>query len=257
MHRPLLRPSRTALAIRCCKFVALGVLVGALCFYTSRALPRGGQTRVVAAEQPGSPLLVVPAFVDSSNPLRPQYTYFLTNLSEKPIRAYTIQESVSLDAGAPIIGATMSHLLAVKLFLMPGATKQEEGGLGATYETSPVKIELAVDFVEFADGTRWGADANNSGDRLDGMRAGGKAAAKKYREILDAKGVIALEQALAASDLMRPGSQSKSQAWAEGFNTGVNTVKSRLVKAKTEKGLEELRHELNRPFDSTDGRQEP
>jgi len=41
------------------------------------------------------------------------------------------------------------------------------------------------------------------------------------------------------------------------FRLALNTVKYRLAKAKTKGGLDETKLELNRPFDSTDGRLEP
>ncbi|HYG81261.1 MAG TPA: hypothetical protein VD861_12775 [Pyrinomonadaceae bacterium] len=116
---------------------------------------------------------------------------------------------------------------------------------------------MVVDFVEFADGTRWGGDAGRSGEMLDGYRAGGKAALKKYREILASGGTDALEQALASQDSLQPDDKTKSSVWLDGFSSGVSRVKSRLSTAKTKGGQEEVRRELGKPFDSTEGRQEP
>ncbi len=212
---------------------------------------------VLRSPQPDSPLLISPTYIDSSNPLSPRYGYSITNISDKPIRAFTIQESVSLDAGAPIVSTTFSHLPAMKLFLMSHDLRQEEGGRGSTYQHPPIKVELSVDFVEFADGTRWGIDTSNSGDRLDGIRGGGKAAIKKYREILANEGASALEQAMMNSDLIQPERPPKSEMWAEGFKTGVNFVKNRLIEAKAKKGQGEVVRELTKSFDSTEGRQEP
>ena len=118
-------------------------------------------------------------------------------------------------------------------------------------------MELAVDFVEFADGTRWGDDISKTGEMLDGYRAGGKAATKRYREILASGGADALEQALASQDSVQPDDKTKSSVWMDGFSSGVSRVKSRLSVAKTKGGQEEVRRELAKPFDSTEGRQEP
>lgn len=239
------------------KFLALGGLTGCLLFYSGYGFSQASAPRIVVTQQPESPLLIVPTYVDSSNPLRPRYGYSVTNTSDKPIRAFTIQEGVSLDAGAPIIGTTLSHSPAVKLFLVPHDSRQKEGGLGSIYQSPPIKVELAADFVEFADGTRWGEDKANSGDRLDGIRAGGKAAMKKCREILANGGTDRFEEALANLSSILPENHSQSDVWVEGFSIGVNIVKSRLSEAKLKKGQDEVKRELAKPFDSTEGRQEP
>lgn len=241
------------------KFVMLGVLTGSLWFlYNNHGFSQiAPPLRIVVAQQSDSPLLLLSTYVDSSNPLQPRYGYSITNISEKPIRAFTIQESVSTDGGAPIIRTGLTHSPAVKLFLKPHESRQEEGGLGSIYQSPPDKVELAVDFVEFADDTRWGDDVSKSGEMLDGFRAGGKAAIKRYHEILANEGFNGLEQALANSNLIPPDSQSKSVKWTDGFNSGVSNVKSRLVRAKTKGGQDGVKRELEKPFDSTEGRQEP
>jgi len=118
-------------------------------------------------------------------------------------------------------------------------------------------VELVVDFVEFADGTRWGDNKGKFAERLDGMRAGGKAAIKKYREILAKDGANGFERAMENSNLIQPEEHSNPGDWADGFNTGVNIVKNRLKAAKTKGEQDEIKRELDKPFDSTEGRQEP
>jgi hypothetical protein len=91
------------------------------------------------------------------------------------------------------------HFPAEKLLFPPHVSRQEDGGIGRIYQQAPVEIVLAVDFVEFADGTRWGDDIGKSGERLDGQRAGGNAAITKYREVLLKEGINGLESAFAES----------------------------------------------------------
>ena len=240
------------------KFLILGVLTGGLWFFSGYGFSQTAPPpRIVVAQQPDSPLLIVSTYVDSSNSLQPRYGYSITNVSDKPIRAYTIQESISLGPGPSIISSTMSHSPAVKLFLKPNESRQEEGGLGGTYKVPPVEVSLAVDFVEFADGKRWGDDTSKSADRLDGIREGGKAAIKNYRKILDNEGDDGFERAMSNPNLIQPEGAPKSSIWDEGFKTGVNMVKRRLRAAKTKGGQDEVNRELDRPFDSTEGRQEP
>ena len=148
------------------KSLILGIMVGSLWFFYNRHgfSQTAPPLRIVVAEQPDSPLLILSTYVDASDPLRPRYGYSITNNSDKAIRSYAIQESVSLDAGASIISTSLTHAPAVKQFLKPHQSRQEEWGLGKTYPSPPIKVELAVDFVEFADSTRWGDDAGKYSD---------------------------------------------------------------------------------------------
>jgi hypothetical protein len=146
---------------------------------------------------------------------------------------------------------------AVKLLLKPHESKQEDGGYGHLYQSPPTEMELTIDFVEFADGTRWGDDTSRFADILDGMRAGGKAALKRYREILANEGAQGLEEALAGQNPVRPDAAAKPAEWNDGLTMGVNTVNRRLKAAKAKDGLEGVKRELDKPFDATEGRQEP
>ncbi len=240
------------------KFFALGILIGSLLFFYHR--PSSSQTaalRVVAADQPDAPLRILPTFVDPENPLRPRYGYSITNTTDKAIVAYAIQESVSLGPGSPIVTTTLSHLPAKKLLLGPHDSRQEESGSGKTYDRAPTEVRLSVDFVEFADATRWGEDQIRSGERLDGERAGGRAALKKYREVLAADGVNVLIEALENPNLIQLGDPTKSSNWLDGFKTGTSIVKGRLAAARMKGGHDAVRRELEKPFDSTEGRLEP
>jgi hypothetical protein len=165
------------------RFILLGILMGSLWHYTGYGFSQTDQLRVVAEKQPGSPLLIQVTNVDASNPLQPRYQYTVTNVGDKSVRAYAIKESTSLDAGGPVVRTHFTNLPSMAQFLTPYGVKSAEGGLGSSYQVPPIKVELSVDFVELTDGTRWGDDTAKSGDTLDGMRAGGKAAIKKYREV--------------------------------------------------------------------------
>jgi hypothetical protein len=51
--------------------------------------------------------------------------------------------------------------------------------------------------------------------------------------------------------------QTKSDAWAKGFEMGVDFVRGRLKRAKQKNGRDGVRREIDKPFDSTEGRQDP
>jgi len=214
--------------------------------------------RLTIAKQPDCPLLVLSTGIDSTNPLEPHYSYSVTNRVEKPIIAYAIRETVKLGSGTPIVGTSFVHLPSETLILRPHESRQEDGGFGKASDRAPSEINISVDFVEFADGTRWGEDVGKSGDRLDGQRAGGEAAIKRYREALSTQGLQGLEIALDNPNLVQPQrGTTDSTDWREGFVQGVSVVKQRLIRAKVKDGQAGVAVELTKPFDSKVGRRDP
>src|SRR5215213_4261470 len=101
------------------RFLMLGVLAGGLWFYTGYGFSQADQLRVVAAKQPGSPLLIQITNVDSSNPLQPRYQYSVTNVGDKPVRAYAIKEGTSLDAGGPVVRTSFTNFPSTAQYLTP------------------------------------------------------------------------------------------------------------------------------------------
>ena len=239
------------------KPLVIGVISGAALFFVYARTSQTASPRIVIAKQANCPLQLLSTGVDSSNPLAPHYWYSVTNTSNKPVSAYAIQQQISLVPGAPTTGTSFVHFPSETLFLRPAASRVDDGGIGSAYPKPPVEITLIVDFVEFADGSRWGDDTSRSGDRLDGKRAGGQAAIKRYREILNQRGFQELELALTKAAPGTPEGGNFSAEWYDGFGTGVSVVQHRLITAKQKRGPEGIRSELEKPFDSKDGRREP
>jgi hypothetical protein len=241
------------------KAIGAGALLGALLFFVNgRSLSQTKDPRIVTTRQTNSPLLLLSTGVESTNPLEPHYWYSVTNTSEKPVSAYAITQRVSLGPGTPITSTSFTYLPSANLILRPHESRQENGGVGKSYPKAPIEITLNVDFVEFVDGTRWGEDLGKSGDRLDGLRSGGQEAIKRYRDVLNLKGVAGLEAAMSDSSFLKPSSEAgRSTDWQDGFRTGVNTVTQRLISAKTKGGLEGVKSELDRPLGSKNEGREP
>jgi hypothetical protein len=49
--------------------------------------------------------------------------------------------------------------------------------------------------------------------------------------------------------------QPKSEEWGRGFDMGVGFVRGRIKQAKERGGKDEVRRELDKPYDSSEGRQ--
>lgn len=239
------------------KGLMLGMLSAATLFYLyAQTGSRPSPLKVVVEEQPNSPVLLLPTFIDDSNPLVPRYGYSLTNKSDKRITAYTIKRTAVLSDGGTNVGYEVVELPAVKILIAPNQSRQDELGY-VSFPQPPASITLSMDFVEFVDGTRWGTDITKTGDRLDGKRQGGQLAIRKFREILANKGIDALSQALEAEGLIQPPDKTKSDAWLNGFRTGINVTRQRLTTAKQRGGREAVEKALSEGFDSRDGRVEP
>jgi hypothetical protein len=116
-------------------------------------------------------------------------------------------------------------------------------------------VRLAVDFVEFNDGTTWGPDAENSRDRLAGQREGAKLERQRLSQLLQVKGREALRSDLQTSDVKRVESLSKGNhttQWVAGFRTGVNLMDRRLTLALASGGEENIIAELGKHFDTSE-----
>lgn len=131
--------------------------------------------KIEVRNQRDSPIVLSNLYVDASEPTKPKYGFTMTNVSDKPIRAYAIRDEVSFgDAQAVANGMKLSHLPSLSLLFLPNQSRQVEAGGDATYEQAVNTITLSVDFVEFTDGTHWGEDKHKSADLLAGTRAGGE-----------------------------------------------------------------------------------
>ena len=99
------------------------------------------------------------------------------NLSDRTVSAYAVRPPVGIE----IPGLCVRNLPPDKI-LQPG---QSEGtSTWGSYSPSMPVHTFEVDFVEFTDGTTWGADLCRSAESLAGQRAGGAAAAGRLLELL-------------------------------------------------------------------------
>lgn len=58
-------------------------------------------------------------------------------------------------------------------------------------------------------------------------------------------------------ETLSPDVPNASYEWKDGFWGGVGIVRNRLKRARDKGGLTTVREELDKPFDATEGRQQP
>jgi hypothetical protein len=142
-----------------------------------------GQQNVSVYRQPDSPLQIskvsakwgVEKLSEGDELPSLIVNYSLQNESGKAIRAYTISliegEYTKSNAGISDLGiVTKSSQL-----LSPNQSRIATFHQIST-DVPQGNVKIAVDFVEFTDGSTWGLDASDSADMVAGFRAGAEAA---------------------------------------------------------------------------------
>lgn len=209
------------------------------------------QTEVSVYPQPDSPLQIfnVVAKTRKSNDFGNREMDVLTvdfnvqNIGDKPIRAYTIRQ---LDNDLDVF-ITSYRLSAGGMLKANQSSNDSFGETGSTQR--PKNFRLAVDFIEFADGTTWGEDFFNSAPLFAGVKAGIKLMLENLKEINQKGGIEAVIKTLdQMKELTTPAEQDEK--WKRGFKIGSNSIKSRLKRVyetEREKGVET---ELQKSFDA-------
>jgi hypothetical protein len=199
---------------------------------------------VIQTEQEGAPLRIVSTFVETPSPERTVVRVMVRNQDSRKIRALT------LTANALVYFYNLTGRASV---LPPANIKTFD--LHYAGEMRPEKINVAVDFVEFSDGTTWGPDVSNYKDRLAGEREGAKAERRRLRELFGAKGQGPLRDRLEAGEQgesSRPEAAGRTAAWAEGYSSGVMAMRHRVRQALQTGNPDNIRDELTKPYDTSE-----
>lgn len=172
------------------------------------------------------------------------------NVSNKTIRAYTIQEFEG-DLTDKAGGTALSYSPSPLGWLKPNQLRSE--GFGENSRSSEPQnqgVKLAVDFVEFTDGSTWGRDVSKSAEQIAGMRAGAKASLEYLRKINEQSGNEAVIQALDETNVLMP-PENQSDIWKRGFRSGASNIKYRVKRAYENEGIKGAEAELQKPFDTS------
>jgi len=240
------------------RFSALGVLTFCLILFSRERENSLGlsaasaiQTQdpvITVAVQDNAPLTI--SSVASNSPFDAdsqtlEFGYYIINTSPKPIRAYAIKQERSLDGARGGVNVSLYNLQLANSVLRPN----ESSFVGDTASLTPGKkniVTLIVDFVEFSDGSRWGADSIKSSVQAAGQRAGARNVSERLLQILN-KGKIEdviseIDEASTTADIPA----NESEEWRIGFRQGRAAVLNRLRRSKGKNSTRELERELRR-----------
>lgn len=220
-------------------------------FLTS-VITTSGQEKVSIYPQPGSPLQLsnpVPSWRTMVNPEGRELNMLVVdfvseNTSSKTISAYTLRiftGEFNTDRGGVIFSYAFENTGLIK----PAQSRSENIGEYG-YDEKSKSIKIAVDFVEFTDGTTWGKDLSDSAQFLAGIRAGTKAVQEHLQKISRQRGLDAVIKALDEnSEIQMPENQSGN--WKKGFETGIKTTKDQIKRVFERDGKKAFEAELARP----------
>jgi len=224
------------------------------------ATPIPQQLRI--RSQPDAPLRIVSADITWATPsdrFAVQVYPVVENVSQKPVLTYSTRWEYLATGADRCLGPPAS---IGANGLLPGEKAGTSTWQGDThFEPAP---EISIDFVEFTDGSRWGADKCMFGERIDGSRAGGREQRDQLLKIFRAQGADALMtfirnnfQRQLNMEAMEGGIKpllplspppGHSKRWREGFLAGGRGLIERVIEAEHKWGPDEIEHELMRPI---------
>lgn len=235
------------------KLLILGLLITCTVLltrdlYLTRYVRAGGRqaaaSRVSVKSQPDALLRLSVLSDNTSNPNDRSVTVEVTNAGTKAIRAYSISQETTK-------GTEKSNWL---LFSDTGVLS--EGLQAGQYSTDELscpsswdeesRMSLAIDLVEFADGTTWGPDAEKSSEILAGRRAGEREAGKRLLKLYKEKGIQEAIKSLEGRSLEVQVPDGYSPEWKEGFQNGQGGMVRRLKGVKGRGGTKQVEEELRK-----------
>jgi hypothetical protein len=174
-----------------------------------------------------------------------EFAFYVINVSPRPILAYAIRQDLTAGGKQSGGGVTLYNPQLANSVLRPNQSVLISGTADLTSDNDN-KITLSVDYVEFSDGTRWGADSVKSSERVAGQRAAATMVGKNLLEVLKAGKNDDVTKAIEDGKVIIQPPGIRSQEWNEGFSAGRASVLNRLKRANEQHGLKELELELRR-----------
>ncbi|HMF56608.1 MAG TPA: hypothetical protein VK619_09710 [Pyrinomonadaceae bacterium] len=207
-----------------------------------RQIPTKAAT-VTALSQSNAPLVVSLARPVSSAPENVDITFKVTNVSNKPIRAYAIKQEV--EAGGIRASAMTFHTPELTgVALQPNETRDDFDTYWVLSSTEEHHVTLSVDYVEFSDWTNWGPNSTGVAELSAGQRAAAYMLSKKLLSILNTGGPSAVMNALETGVANIEPLAGHSDQWQTGFRSGRVFVAERLKRAQNTGGLDQVEREL-------------
>lgn len=191
-------------------------------------------------KQKDCPLSITVINVDNSALSFQRVDFVLQNTGNKSIRAYV------LLGQAKTTGKINTNSFATKL-LQTGEFHNDEVFMERKAIKESGRLFLSLDYVEFEDGSSWGADSQGFSKNIAGERAGRLAAIRKTKDLITSRNLTDLTNLLnqnVAEMTVNVPESTMSDGWQKGYRTGYKGVFSILQRSK-EGGIEALSTKLD------------
>ncbi|HEV7743669.1 MAG TPA: hypothetical protein VGO56_01615 [Pyrinomonadaceae bacterium] len=210
---------------------------------------------VVATEiQQGSPLAITPKphWFDEQTF---EIYVVVKNISDKRITAYATA-TFNLSQPNSQRACFMHSFAGPGKMLLPDKSDGKSQWNRTDNNNKIPNLEFGVDFVEFSDGSTWGTDRCQMKEYLDGYRSGLRAARELFKKAVPEVGGEQLIAELSKGPVEIEVPQGHSARWITSFKSGVEGMRSSVLRAYQERGVPEIKIELSRPIDASENPEE-
>lgn len=256
-HRLSLRLIALTVLIVCLVIISRKNSDAHLTTTTPQKKPQPADTRppiVTVQSQMGTPLVLSARRIVGGNEEYSEIAFDLVNVSDKPIRAYAIKQEVAV-AGTPRSGTAL--FINLDLSNSPRLPINQITTTFNTFDLIPSKeaqqVSLSIDYVEFSDGTSWGPDSAKFAVQSAGQRAAMLVLSKRLRSFLSVGDPDEVMRAIETSAASVEPPDRRSDEWKEAFRLARTSIVSRLKRAQTKGGLNQVDRELRRLTESLTG----
>jgi hypothetical protein len=221
------------------KLLILAVLATWLWVLTIGAVVQS--PKLTIESQPDSPVhlsvfQIAPSELNGSSVI----TLMVKNETANSVRAF----AVALSEGKSKTGVLLFNSHNDQQMLRANEIKPIT--LRKTDEEILAGVTFSIDYVEFEDGSKWGADTFDSANSLAGERDGLRQAVAALADRLRTQGVTSLSRDLEPTITAISMPRTHSANWEQGFQRGVSIVRTRLKRALEKGGNEKLLVEWER-----------
>lgn len=219
----------------------------------NRSSEQSARVRVLISTRPDAPLGLQITHSESAgvDQYIPEVEVVITNPSNKVVSAYAIRHDVGLKGQLRPGGVRLIRARAARSLLRPGDAQTVSIG-GTRYSLPIERLVVSIDFLEFTDGTTWGADTYSSREVLTGMRAGEEATARYLLGLLTAQGPTTFARELERADDDSSIPLGESPKWREGFQRGMAFIRARVKHEARDFSATEIERALTQPIDALD-----
>lgn len=223
-------------------------VIALLLFLTPAFASINSLPEIIIEPQPDSPLQLshaVPRFEIFKDTDGKEWNMLTISLDKKNVSQKTIRVS-AIWIDDDLTSTQFACPNDPRGLLRPNEQRKEGINQGSRDAQSSKIIKITVDFVEFTDGTTWGADIYESRQKLAGLRAGARAGQEYLQKIIGQKGIEFVMEAVDELKNISPPDNIQNERWKKGFNLGLRVLSNHIKDGYKKEGIKAIETELQK-----------